>query len=101
MLLDIVLIVIGRIIVYILQLVVGGGRVGGNVFFLFNNTQPKINYNYNFLGALSGYPLLVLAAGKLKPNPSPATQFNYAPNLLMLTAAVGYTLLSGAQEYHM
>jgi hypothetical protein len=53
------------------------------------------------LGALSGYPLLVLAAGKLKPNPSPATQFNYAPNLLMLTAAVGYTLLSGAQEYHM
>ena len=63
MLLDIVLIVIGRIIVYILQLVVGGGRVGGNVFFLFNNTQPKINYNYNFPGALSGYPLLVLAAG--------------------------------------
>jgi hypothetical protein len=54
-----------------------------------------------YQGALSGYPLLVLAAGYINSTIHFNTKLNYTPHLLMLTAAVGYPLLSGAREYHM
>jgi len=63
MLLDIVLIVIGRIIIYILQFVIGGGGIGGILLFYSIIACLKIKNNYFFQGAISGYPLLVLAAG--------------------------------------
>jgi hypothetical protein len=50
-----------------------------------------------YQGALSGYPLLVLAAGwYLRTTQHTNTQVIYIPHLLMFTGAVGYSLLSGA-----